>query len=132
MAGFEDAWSAVAGSRDGQPVSCELKPLLQDVYADVLEDPPNLAALKTSLTSLLEYLRGPGRTNANCRAVDMFFCLSQDWDRDWAEQDLPEDFHDVLSMKGNSLHDAVKNPEIADNFDCLPEQLLKRVERLRG
>jgi hypothetical protein len=80
---------------------------------------------------LLEYLSGRGRTNANCWAVDMFFCLSEGWERNWTEQDLPDDFHDVLALMGQALHDAVRAPKIAENFDCLPEQLLERVRRLR-
>jgi hypothetical protein len=92
--------------------------------------PINLPELKDTLTGLLEYLSGAGRTNANCWAVDLFFCLSEGWERDWTEQDLPDDFHDVLSLMGQALHDTVKSPNIAQNFDCLPEQLLERVRGL--
>jgi hypothetical protein len=90
-----------------------------------------LAGLKKSLEDLLKYLAGEQRTNANCWAVDLFFCLSQEWECDWTDQNLPEDFHDVLAMMGEALHDTVQAPEIARNFDCLPEQLLDRVKRLR-
>jgi hypothetical protein len=130
MAGFDDAWAAVNQPRDGEPVSPELQPLLRRVYSEVLAAPSDLPALKQGLTSLLEYLSGQGRTNANCWAVDMFFCLSEGWERDWTEQHLPDDFHDVLAMMGEALHDTVRTPKIAENFDCLPEQLLDRVRRL--
>jgi|SRR5215469_7595024 len=130
MAGFNDAWSAVDGRRQGEPVSSELRPLLKAVYEDILGEPIDLAALKKSLRALLEYLDGAGRTNANCWAVDLFFSESNGWERDWTEADLPDDFHDLLAMMGEALHDSVKNPEIAGNFDCLPEQLLERVSRL--
>ena len=76
------------------------------------------------------FLAGEGRTNANCWAVDLFFALSQGWERDWAEQRLSEDFHDVLATMGSALHDTIKAPDIAENFGCLPEQLLKHVKRL--
>jgi hypothetical protein len=132
MAGFNDAWSAVAGRRQGETVSSELRPLLKAVYEDVLAETVDLAALKKSLRALLEYLDGAGRTNANCWAVDLFFSESKRWERDWTEANLPDDFHDLLAMMGEALHDSVKNPEIAGNFDCLPEQLLKRVSRLRS
>jgi hypothetical protein len=95
-----------------------------------LAAPADLPALKESLTALLEYLSGQGRTNANCWAVDMFFCLSEGWERDWTEQHLPDDFHDVLALMGQALHDTVRTPKIAENFECLPEQLLDRVRRL--
>jgi hypothetical protein len=132
MAGFDVAWVAAAQPKDGEQVSSELEPLLRQVYSDVLASPTNLSALKASLTTLLEYLNERGRTNANCWAVDMFFCLSEGWERDWAEQNLPEDFHEVLALMGEALHDTVQTPKIAENFDCLPEQLLERVRRLRN
>jgi hypothetical protein len=131
VAGFEDAWAAVNHRRGVEPVSPELKPLLRCVYSDVLASPINLDALKSSLSALLEYLCTKGRTNANCWAVDLFFCTSEGWERDWTEQNLPDDFHDVLSLIGQALHDTVQMPNIADNFDCLPEQLLERVRRLQ-
>jgi len=131
MPGFDDAWIAVAGRRDGESVSPQLQPLLRQVYIDVLAQPADLAALRTSLAALLEYLSADGRTNANCWAVDLFFMSCDGWERDWTEQNLPEDFHDVLSLMGDALHDTVKSPGIAGNFDCLPEQLLERVSRLQ-
>ena len=130
MAGFDTAWAAVNHTKDGEPVSSELRPLLRQVYHDVLAVPLDLPTLKDSLTGLLEYLSGAGRTNANCWAVDLFFCLSEDWERDWTEQNLPDDFHDVLSLMGQALHDTVRTPKVAENFDCLPEQLLERVRCL--
>jgi hypothetical protein len=132
MAGFEAAWAAVDHAKDGEAVSSELRPLLRQVYSDVLAVPTDLRALKESLAALLEYLSGVGRTNANCWAVDLFFCLSDGWERDWTEQDLPDDFHDVLSLMRQALHDTVQMPKIAENFDCLPEHLLERVRRLNA
>jgi hypothetical protein len=130
MAGFDEAWAAVNHPRDSEPVSPELQSLLGRLYSEVLRVPTDLSALKESLLALLEYLSGAGRTNANCWAVDMFFCLSEGWERDWTEQNLPDDFHDVLALMGEALHDTVRTPKIAENFDCLPEQLLERVRRL--
>jgi hypothetical protein len=132
MPGFDDAWTAVDHRKDGERVSHELQPLLRRVYTDVSAVPLDLAAIKQSLTALLEYLGGSGRTNANCWAVDLFFGNSEGWERDWADQNLPVDFHDVLALMGEALHDTVKTPRIAENFGCLPEQLLERVRRLRG
>src|ERR1700730_8090594 len=130
MAGFDEAWAAVDHPKDGEPVSPELQPLLRRIYSQVMAAPADLPALKESLTALLEYLSGQGRTNTNCWAVDMFFCLSEGWERDWTEQHLPDDFHDVLALMGQALHDTVRTPKIAENFDSLPEQLLDRVRRL--
>ena len=132
MPGFEDAWRAVATSQDGEPVSPKLRPLLQDAYSNVLATPLDLPNLKRSLEQLLGFLARDGRTHANCWATDLFFCLSEGWERDWTEQELPEDFHDVLSLMGQALHDTVRSPHIAANFDCLPEQLLDRVKSLQS
>ena len=129
--GFENAWRAVATLYDGEAVSPELKPLLQNLYSGILANPPSLIDLKSSLQDLFEFLAHAGRTNANCWAADMFVCLSEGWERDWTEQELPDDFHDVLALMGQALHDTVRSPQIASNFDCLPEQLLDRTKNLR-
>lgn len=129
MKGFEQVWSSVARTRGGEPVLPDLKPLLLRVHGDVTETPVNLFALKGSLVELLQYLSTDGRTNANCWAADLFFC-SDDWERDWSEQNLPDAFHEILARMGEALHDTVTSPEVAGNFGCLPEQLLERAQRL--
>ena len=132
MAGFERAWLVVSEPRNGEAVSSDLKPLLRQVYVDFQESPVSLSPLKTDLVALLEYLNKEGRTNANCWAVDLFFCSSEDigWERDWTDANLPDDLHDVFALMGQALHDTVASPEIAWNFDCLPEQLLDRLARI--
>jgi hypothetical protein len=132
MTEFEGAWSKAATSRDGEPVSPELRPLIENVYSSILSTRLDAVALKTSLEQMLEFLAGRGRTNANCWAVDLFFMLPEYWgERDWTQQNLPEEFHDVLSLMGDALHDTVRSPDIASNFGCLPEQLLERVRNIR-
>jgi hypothetical protein len=86
MSGFNEAWDAVATSRNGEPVSQALRPLLQGVYSQSLSKPLDEVELKKSLENLLTFLSGDGRTNANCWAVDLFFCVGEGWERDWAEQ----------------------------------------------
>jgi hypothetical protein len=127
MAGFSEAWAAVDVQHNGEMVAPGLRPLLQTVYSECLAQPKNLAGLKRSLEELLFYLAGEGRTNANCWAVDLFFGMSQGWEQDWAELNLPNEFHGVLSTMGEALHDTVHSPAIAENFNSLPEQLLERV-----
>ena len=108
-------------------MSDRLRPLLQAVYSNCLAQPLSVIELKKSVDDLLTFLAGEGRTNPNCWAVDLFFALSQGWERDWAEQDLPESLHDLLVMMGEALHDTIQAPDIAKNFGCLPEQLLERL-----
>ena len=130
MKGFEQIWSSVDRVRDGESVSPDLKPFLCRIHGDVLASPANLPALKNSLVELLQYLAVAGRTNANCWAADLFFC-SDHWEPHWGEQNLPDDFHEVLARMGEALHDTVTCPEVASNFGCLPEQLLESAERLQ-
>lgn len=131
MKGFEQLWTSLAKTRDGEPVSPELMLLLRQVYDDALTSPVNVAALKRSLMELLGYLSEEGRTNANCWAADLFFGSDDDlWERDWSEQNLPDGLHEVMAMMGEALHDTVTAPDIAENFGCLPEQLLERLRRL--
>jgi hypothetical protein len=127
---FEEAWTAVAVARNGESVSLRLRPLLSDVYANLLTQPLNQAGVQKSLRSLLEFLAREGRTNANCWAADLFFANASGWERDWVEQDLPEDIREILAKMGEALHDSVQAPEIAENFGCLPDQLLEKVKLL--
>ena len=130
MIGFAAAWNAVCADRNGERVSSELRPFLASVYEAVLASPPNLKALKSSLETLLAYLSSAGRTNANCWAADLFFCNSEGWERDWTDQELPDEYQEVLARMGEALHDTVTSPDTAENFQCLPEQLLKQVQQL--
>lgn len=124
MKGFEQVWNSVARTPDGEMALPDLKPLVLSIHNEVTTSPVNLLVLKSSLVKLLQYLSGEGRTNANCRTTDLFFC-SDDLEHVWSEQDLPEDFHAVLAKMGEALHDTVTSPDVARNFGCLPEQLLE-------
>jgi len=131
MTGFEKAFQFASKTRDGESVSPALKPLLQKVYSHVLSRPQDLPELQQSLERLLEFLAAEGRTNANCWAVDLFFCGEEGWEENhWGDQELPDEFHVVLSKMSEALHDTVAHPQIAKNFGCLPEQLLEDIKRL--
>jgi len=127
---FERAWHRYGGLRDGETTSPELKPLVQQLHAEVLRQPTRLRALKSALERTLLFLSSPaGRTHANCSAVDLFFAFDDAWPSD-AWEHLPEAFADVLADIGGALHDAVKEPHIAEKFSSLPEQLLARVRSI--
>lgn len=132
MATFDEAWLAVSRERNGESVSPQLRPLLEAVYRRILSEPLDLAALKHSLEDLVFFLSVEGRTNANCWATDLFFARNENWETDWADRNLPENFHDILAMMGEALHDTVQAPEIARDFGCLPEQLLERIRQVPG
>jgi len=131
MASFEEAWTAVAAPREGELVSPRPRILLESVYRQFLSDPLNTDQVGASLEHLLAFLAGEGRTNANCWATDLFFANCIGWERDWGDCDLPEGLHDVVAMMGEALHDTVKASSFAENFGCLPEQLLERLRQAR-
>lgn len=81
MSGFDESWNVVARSRDGEPVSPALRPLLQAVYLQSISQPLDRSEFQKSLEDLLQLLSADGRTNANCWAVDLFFANSQGWGR---------------------------------------------------
>src|SRR5215469_16505993 len=87
--------------------------------------------MKKSNLGSLNQMKFPDRT----RIAGSLTCSSASpkaWERDWTDQDLPDDLQDVLALMGEALHDRVRMPKIAENFGCLPEQLLDRVRCLRA
>ena len=119
----------VLAHHDGQPVDPSLRPFLESVYDQLTQIPPDYLALKNGLEQLLTFLCSPvGRTHANCVETDRFFFQHDDWSVSWDH--LADEYTNVLSDIGGLLHDAVSAPEIADNFDSLPEQLLARTRAL--
>jgi hypothetical protein len=111
-------------------VSPRLALLLREVYAQVVRADADLAVLHGALDNLLSFLASPaGRTHANCVATDSFFMLNDRWERHW--EHLPEPYQDLLGLLGDALHDTIAAPEIAENFDNTPEQLLARLQQIR-
>jgi hypothetical protein len=101
--------------------------LVKEIQSVLTKGILELEELKRTLVALLEYLSSDvGRTEANCRAVDLFFML----DDLWAKRDLPDHFHEIFADIAGALHDTVSAPEIAENFDSTPEQLLRRARDL--
>jgi hypothetical protein len=113
----------------GEQVAPVLRHLLWDVYTEVQREEPDVPRLWDALDSMLRYLASHvGRTNANCWAVDCFFMHNDRWERGW--EHLPEEYQDLLGHLGGALHDSVFHPDIAENFESTPEQLLARLYRL--
>jgi hypothetical protein len=103
-----------------------LEPLVRELHARLIDPMLDLPALKRAMIALLEFLSSlPGRTDANCRAVDKFFF----YDDAWLTNRLPEAYHDVIAHM-DALHDTITAPDIAKNFDSTPEQLLARARNL--
>ena len=119
------AWARAA---EGRALSADLSRLMPSVCAEIERRPTDLRALQGRLKALLVFLGSPeGRTDPNCRAVDLFFCMPEEfgWDVGWSH--LPESVQNILGDLSGTLHDAVTHPEIAENSESTPEQLLGRV-----
>ena len=101
--------------------------LIKAIQLTLSYDNLDLKTLKKGMINLLQYLSSAnGRTDANCRAVDSFFTFADLW----VEKNLPDPFHDIFADIGGALHDTVSSPDVAENFDSTPEQLLKRTREL--
>jgi hypothetical protein len=117
----------ISSQIDGEPVSPRLEPLLLAIYRELERNSVDRGALKAVLENLLLFLASPeGRTNANCWAADLFFCLREGWTVE--TEHVPDEFADILADMGGALHDTIHAPEIAANFYSTPEQLLERVQ----
>jgi len=113
----------------GEAVSVELPPLLYRVCDVITAKPVVLPALHRALEELLEFLGSPsGRTNANCWAADMFFALESGCDVEWDE--LPAGYRMLIDDIGGALHDTVSTPQVAEEFESTPEQLLDRLRAI--
>jgi len=125
MDDFEDLWQTAIASERVATVSPELHRLLHKAYARLSARQPDLRKIKQSLEELLTFLADPtGRTAANCVATDLLFVLADPRTR-W--QDLPQELSLILDDLGGALHDTISAPDVASNFESLPEQLLVRV-----
>jgi hypothetical protein len=110
--------------------SPELQKLVTVARGCIIEQPTDLVRLNSSLENLLYFLTTPnGRTNNNCKEIDLYFCLHGDNGFNWDH--LPEEFQLILDDIGGQLHDTVENPEITKNFESTPEQLLDRIRKLK-
>ncbi|MGD8253400.1 MAG: hypothetical protein PVJ11_05470 [Syntrophobacterales bacterium] len=126
MSRFEEGYNRFCS---GTGVSQELRSLLKDVYGSIHWSSPDLKVIKRALLDLLSFLSQPEhRTDENCGAVDLFFCINDHWDVRWGN--LPEGYRHLLDDIGGALHDTISAPEIAQSLESTPEQLLARAQRL--
>lgn len=114
-----------------ESVSPELPGLLRAARRSIEATPLDMAAVHESLRELLSYLASPaGRTHANVLETDVFFSLQDDWSR--CGDDLPEPYAAIVWDIGGQLHDTIRTPEVAANFESTPEQLLARLDTIEA
>ena len=82
------------------------------------------------LEALFVFLSSPdGRTDANCAVTDYFFSFAEESEDQRSH--LPADVQHLLAGIGGALHDTIYAPDIAENFGCLPEQLLEKTRKMK-
>ena len=127
MSNFPELYDRLSKKVSGEgQLTVGLRPRLSDAYEAIIARPYDVPTIVEAVERLLEYLASSeGRTHVNCVAVDDFFCWRDRWEGDW--EDEPEGLADVLGDIGGALHDTIKAPHIAENFDSTPEQLLAQL-----
>ena len=108
-----------------------LQPYVRDAHRALTARRVDLPGLRVALAELLEFLSGSGRTEANCRTVDAFFCLltaehSEILDR------LPAGWQELVDDLGLDLAATFEDPERADRAGASPEKLLERFRALEA
>lgn len=120
MRSFEEVY---ADAVDVEGVDPRVVDALRALYSATAGGGAGSVVIAPLLQDLLEFLVSPdGRTDANCRAVDYFFCLG-----DWSWGHLPEPWESLFADLGGGLHETVAAPDIAEALQATPEQLLERV-----
>jgi hypothetical protein len=107
----------------------ELTELLNRLRSGILSPRFSRKKALDSLKALLSWLNRPeNNTDRNCRRIDSF--VSYEMMPETRFKKLPEDIRGILFDMGATLHDTHTSPEIAENFESTPGQLLDRVRKL--
>jgi hypothetical protein len=119
---FEEAFQRIASS-----VPSSLRPLLREVHDAYASRPPDAARARSALVTLFTHLVSPdARTHTNVCAVDRFLMEDPALTKDTA---LPPQFVEFV-LNADALHDTIESPEVAENFESTPEQLLEKARKL--
>jgi hypothetical protein len=107
----------------------ELDELLNQLRSAVLSSMSSRKKVLSVMEVLLSWLNKPeNNTDSNCRRVDYF--VSYEIMPEARFKELPEDIRGILFDMGATLHDTHTSPQIAENFESTPSQLLDRVRKL--
>ena len=113
-----------------ESISPKLRELILDTREKLANKESNIDSIILSLENLVTFLASDqGRTEANCAATDLYFCMHNDYSFSWDH--LPNDLQVILNDIGGQLHDTVSAREIATKFESTPEQLLMRIRKLK-
>jgi hypothetical protein len=118
---------------DSAPIDSQVAVYLRAIHEAVRMHPLPIHDVRHGAARLLQYLASAeGRTDANCRTVDL--ALMNDevlWSRIEEIESVDPALADVLRDMSSALHDTIGAPAVATNFDSTPEQLLSRLSRQR-
>jgi len=85
--------------------------------------------LVSAMEKLLLWLNHPeNNTDSNCKQIDYFISVEIMPEKRFEE--IPENIRSILFDMGATLHDTHTSPEIAENFESTPAQLLARVQKV--
>lgn len=123
-----DRWAAMVNFLKRKPDAGVVESF-ERIRQEMLLPVPSVDRLRFLVTELLTFLASrKGRTDSNCRFVD--YGLMHD-DEVWDSIELIEvtdpNLADVIRDMAGALHDTVSAPNIAQNFESTPEQLLARL-----
>ncbi len=105
-----------------------------DDLLDLLKDAFNVPqfsrkVILSAIEDVLVWLNElPNNTDANCRKVE-YFIVSEIIGKP-RYHEMPGDIQGLLFDMGSALSDTFSAPDIADNFESTPTQLLTRVRQL--
>ena len=103
--------------------------MLLDNWANAFSnEPTDITSLIIATRDLVSFLCiYENNTDVNCRKVNdfvFFKILGKDI------LAIPEDLKGIIIDMGQNLHDTHTYPDIAENFESTPYQLLKRIESM--
>ena len=109
--------------------SRELSELLVQLKLTALAPDFSKDSLIFALESLLLWLNNSqNNTDSNCKEIDYFISFEILPEKRF--EDIPENIRNILFDMGATLHDAHTSPELARNFESMPNQLLNRLRGL--
>jgi len=129
MSNFEKLYNRFS---KGKIISPELKPLLEEFYRAYTSKEFNRNKTKDAIINLMTFLSGQeGRIRDNLVFVSLFTAIDDDWEISDSYEQIPEDYLEILGYIEGSLDDTIDNPDIAENFGGLPEQILEKARELK-
>jgi len=130
--GFTRVWNrtidGIAHTRGAPHPTDALESLLELLYEEAVAQPPNTRRLFAAIRRILRYLgSSEGCTHDNLWVTSSFLVPGDEyWEVDWA--DLPEPVVSLLSRMSQEMWQSVGDPDWAEKFGGLPEQLLVQLE----